>query len=594
MHGFIITIGDYQCSMELDGLKNAKALEVCGSHILWASNGKFPKDEVLVDNDAVALGLYGVIVNNGELVVKYRAKDWTDCVVQMYHAKGDAFYKELRGSFCGFVYNKADKTWVFFTDHIGDKQILYSHSEKGLAVATEVDYLAHVLKQNGVSLNLDMEAAYMVLTLGYVIEDKTLYSEIRKLAAGHYLKYGDGKLEEIQYHRFSNKPVEMTLEEAIEGIDQHFREAVRLDFEKDKEYGYKHMATLSGGLDSRMTVWVAHELGYQKQLNLTFCQSNYLDFQIAQEIATDLKHDFLFKALDNGNCIYDIDNVTKLTGGSACFFGVSHTKSLFDLINYDEYGLVHTGELGDVIIGSYLKGTMEYGTKLDIKAGAYSIELIDRLKDYKFKFDYEDAEMYMMYNRGFGFVGQGLLGYDHEKTDCLSPFCNVDFMEFCFSIPLVLRFNHKIYFDWVLGKYPQAADYIYEGWGGKIRPIDNVDKTKYMTVFGNRVPHFTDPSFGDYMKGFILRRLGLRKKVNKTDSSHTFKLPTKHNMNPVDYWYNNNHELRSFMDDYWNGNKSLVRDAQLREDMKFLYEDCDAVYDKLQTLSLLSAIKMYL
>ena len=402
MHGFIITIGDYHCPKEWDGLKNAKALEVCGCQILRASNGKFPKDEVLVDNDAVALGLYGVIVNNGELVVKYGAKDWTDCVLQMYHAKGDAFYKEMRGTFNGFVYNKTDKTWVFFTDHIGDKQVLYSRSEKGLVVATEVDYLAHVLQQNGVSLTLDKEAAYMVLTLGYVIEDKTLYSEIRKLAAGHYLKYGKGELEEIQYHRFTNKPVEMSLEEAIEGIDKHFREAVRLDFEKDREYGYKHMATLSGGLDSRMTVWVAHELGYQQQLNLTFSQSNYLDFQIAQEIATDLKHDFVFKALDNGNCIYDIDNVTKLTGGSACFFGVSHTKSLFDVINHDPYGLVHTGELGDVIVGSYLKGTMEYGTKPDIKDGAYSIELIDRLKDYKFKYDYEDAEIYMMYNRGFG------------------------------------------------------------------------------------------------------------------------------------------------------------------------------------------------
>lgn len=247
-----------------------------------------------------------------------------------------------------------------------------------------------------------------------------------------------------------------------------------------------------------------------------------------------------------------------------------------------------------MIIGSYLKGTMEYGTKPDIKAGAYSIELIDRLKDYKFKYEYEDAEMYMMYNRGFGFVGQGLLGYDHEKTDCLSPFCNVDFMEFCFSIPLPLRFNHKIYFDWVIRKYPKAAEYVYEGWGGKIRPIDNVDITKYMTVFGNKVPHFTDPSFGDYMKGFVLRRLGLRKKVNKTESPHTFKLPTKHNMNPVDYWYNNNQELRSFMDDYWNENKGLVQDGQLQEDMKFLYENCDAVYDKLQTLSLLSAIKMYI
>ena len=75
----------------------------------------------------------------------------------------------------------------------------------------------------------------------------------------------------------------------------------------------------------------------------------------------------------------------------------------------------------------------------------------------KVLYDYDSPEMYMMYNRGFGFVGQGTLGYDHTKTETLSPFCNVDFMEFCFGIPLVLRCNRKIYFDWVLRKYQFAS-----------------------------------------------------------------------------------------------------------------------------------------
>lgn len=557
------------------------------------TNRKFMNDKVVIDDDRLFLLLEGVVVNNWDLVRKHKANGWQDCVRLMYESHGDVFYKEFRGTFCGCIYNKSQDKWTFFTDHIGDKQILYAKLPQGLVVATEINYVAETLKHNGCSLSLDMEGAYMALTLGYVIENKTLFSEIHKVPAGHYLQYDGQKLQEVQCHRFSFRPVDISVEDAVEEIDTRFRESVKLNFEKDKEYGYKHMATLSGGMDSRMTVWVSHDLGYQKQLNLTFSQSNYLDFSIAQEIATDLHHDFVFKALDNGNCIYDIDKVTPVTGGSACFFGVSHTKSLFDLLNYEAYGLVHTGELGDVILGSYVHD-LDGSSEISIKAGAYSIEMMDRLKEYQFKYDYDSPEMYMMYNRGFGFVGQGTLGYDHTKTETLSPFCNVDFMEFCFGIPLVLRCNHKIYFDWVLRKYPQAADYIYEGWGGKIRPIDNVDKTKYMTVFGNKVPHFTDPSFGNYLKGFVLRRLGLREKFNKPTTSQTFKLSTKQNMNPVDYWYNNNQELRSFMDGYWYENKDLIQDEQLKKDMRFLYEDCEAVYDKLQTLSLLSAIKAYL
>ncbi len=563
--------------------------------ISWRTCNKFQKDKFLLDDGQRIILLEGIIVNKRQLIDKYNASDWKDCVRIMYDSRKETFYNEFRGSFCGCVFERDSDRWLFFTDQIGDKQVLYGTTPKGIIIGTEISYLVETLKENGVSPTLNRDAAYMDLTLGYVIEDNTLFSEIRKLTAGHYLLVKDGKCQEVEYHRFSNKPSEMTVEEAIEGLDKLFRNAVQLDFEKDREYGYKHWATLSGGLDSRMTVWVAHELGYKNQLNLTFSQSNYADFKIAQQIATDLRHEFLFKSLDNGICIYDLDDITEISGGSACFFGISHTRSLFDKLDYSNYGIVHTGELGDVIIGSYQKSCMDYGIPPAIEDGAYSTELIDRLKGYSFHYPYENAEIYMMYNRGFGFVGQGKLGYDHNQTENLSPFCNVDFMEFCFRIPLKYRFRHKIYIDWILQKYPMAANYIWEGLGGLIRPIDNEPKNKRtMTIFGFTVPHFKDPDFPEYIKGFSLRRLGLRKKVKKANDGHTFRLATQNNMNPVDYWYANNPELKSFMDNYWNENRDLVKDPQLKEDMRYLYEDCVAVYDKMQVLTVLSAIKKYL
>ena len=151
-----------------------------------------------------------------------------------------------------------------------------------------------------------------------------------------------------------------------------------------------------------------------------------------------------------------------------------------------------------------------------------------------------------------------------------------------------------VYFDWILRKYPEAARYIWEGSGGYIKPIDNEAQKRYLKVFGYTIPHFSEPEFREYIKGFILRRLGLRKKVNKPQDKHTFVLASKENMNPVDYWYATNPELKSFMDNYWIENKDLVKDSQLKEDMRYLYEDCVAVYDKMQVLTVLSAIKMYL
>lgn len=595
MPGFIVTIGDgIIIPAEKEIALSVTELVGDGYRISWRTSRKFLNDKMLVDDDQHILLLEGVVVNNHQLIERYQAENWQECVEKMRAVRKDTFYKEFRGSFCGFVYDKERHRWLFFTDHIGDKQVLYACAGDAFIVGTEVCYLTDTLKANGIHPTLDKDAAYMALTLGYVIEDKTLFSEIRKLPAGHYLTWSAGQPEEVQYHRFTNQPKEMTVTEAVEGIDRLFREAVRLDFEKDREYGYKHWATLSGGLDSRMVVWVAHELGYTQQLNLTFSQSGYTDFKVAQQIASDLHHEFLFKFLDNGNCIYALDDVTALTGGSACFFGIAHTWSLFNKLDYSDYGIVHTGELGDVIISTYQKTTMSYDTKPSIDDGGYSTILSDRLKDYRFKYPYENAEIYLMYNRGFDFVGQGTLGYDHRYTENLSPFCNVDFMEFCFSIPLKYRFKHKIYFDWVLDRYPGAAAYVWTGNGCRIKRIDNETQRRYMNVFGYQVPHFSDPAFSAYLKGFVLRRLGLRKKMKGKKAGNTFTIATKNDMNPVDYWYATNPELKSFMDGYWEANSGLVTDTTLRQDMRRLYEESGATYDRLQVLSVLSAIKLCL
>ena len=322
MPGFIVTIGDeIVIPAEKETSLSITELVGDGYRVSWRTCRKFANDKMLVDDDQHVLLLEGVIVNNHSLIERYKSKDWRECVGKMYSELGDVFYKEFRGSFCGFVYDKSSRCWLFFTDHIGDKQVLYTQVGNTFVIGTEVRYLTDVLKANSVRPSLDRDAVYMALTLGYVIEDKTLFSEIHKLTAGHYLTWSDGRVAEMQYHRFTNRPKEMSVEEAVEGIDRLFREAVRLDFEKDREYGYKHWATLSGGLDSRMVVWVAHELGYTQQLNLTFSESGYTDFKVAQKIASDLRHEFLFKFLDNGNCIYALDDVTALTGGSACFFG---------------------------------------------------------------------------------------------------------------------------------------------------------------------------------------------------------------------------------------------------------------------------------
>ena len=582
MPGFIAHIGKEKITFASESRNKLVVNHIDGNGFQVERRvvNKFMNDRLFAETDKYLVIVEGVVVNNHKLIDRYHSSDWLSCIIAMYEKQGDTFFNDFRGSFSGLFYDKAQDRWLIYTNHVGDKQVFVYKTTDGYIFASEIGFIADTCKINDMPISLDKTGAYMALTFGFCIEDRTLIQEVRKLCAGHYIKLQNGLIEDIQYHRFSNKPKSMTQEEAVEGIDRYFRQSIRRAFEKDREYGYQHIACLSGGLDSRMTVWVAHQMGYTDQLNITYSQSGYLDFSIAQKIATDLHHNWLFTPLDGGDCIRRYKFLTDLTYGSGLLLG--HGQFLESVIDYAPYGLVHTGQLGDVIIGTYLK-KMEYCQKPQITDGAYSQELKDRLQDYQLKFDYEDAELFMMYNRGFCGINQGLLTYQ-ENTESYSPFTDVDFMEFAYSIPLELRFNHKIYFDWILDKYPEAAEYIWEKTHAKISRFEN-HAPHTMTVLGHIVPHYSEPSFRRYVIGFFRRRLGLQKKSLK---SKTLTITSKFNMNPVDYWYQTNPMLREFMSEFWRENNNIIQDNQLKQDMTHLFDDC-VLFDKLQCLSVLSA-----
>ena len=583
MPGFIAHIGKEKFDFAPERRTNLviNKMEGKGFQIERRVVNKFMNDRLFAETDKYIVVVEGVVVNNHDLMAQYQSAAWLDCVAKMYEQEGDAFFNTFRGSFSGLFYDKAQDKWLIYTNQIGDKQVFVYRTPDGYLFASEIGFIADMCKFNDLPLTFDKTGAYMALTFGFCIEDKTLIQEVTKLCAGHYFKLQHGKLEDIQYHRFTNKPKQMTLAEAVEEIDKYFRQAIKRAFEKDKEYGYKHIASLSGGLDSRMTVWVAHQMGYIDQLNITYSQSGYLDFSIAQKIATDLHHDWLFSPLDGGDCIYKTKFMTEITYGSGMMLG--HGYFLENVINYEPYGIFHTGQLGDVILGTYLND-IEYGQKPEITDGAYSQELSKRLEYYRFKYDYQDKEIFMMYNRGFCGINQGLLTYQ-ENTESYSPFTDVDFFEFAYSIPLELRYNHKIYIEWILTKYPEAAEYIWEKIRARIQRVE-YHKERTMNVFGYEVPHYSEPSFKPYLRGFIRRRLGLQKK----NHTKTITIASKYNMNPVDYWYNTNSLLRDFMKAFWMEKNHLIDDQQLKEDMTHLFEDC-VLYDKLQCLSVLSAMQ---
>ena len=498
---------------------------------------KFLNDKVFYEDDEYVVCTEGVILNSLILQKKYTgssrsdAQKFAETIITMYKKNGEEFFSEFRGSFSGAFYDKKADLYLIFTNHIGDKQVFYTQTPAGWAFASELTWLTDYRKNNNLTYSLDMDGAYFLLTYAFMLEDHTLFNEIKKICAGHYARIQNGKFSVQQYHRLNNTPNETESEEQIiENIDRLFCNAVKLEYEKDREYGYKHFASLSGGLDSRMNVWVAHEMGYTNQLNYTVSQCDYLDEQIAKSIARDLKHDWMFKSLDNGNYLCGaVDEMTDLQFGNVYCGGSAHVRNFMLNFNCQKYGLHHSGQLGDAVLGTYLSANKTSSNNF-LGEGAYSKVLLNRVKDFQLKSTYENAEIFKFYNRGFTGILQGNLGFQ-EYTEVASPFLDVEFMEYCLHIPAKYRTGEKIYMKWIIKKYPEAAKYKWEKINGRITDL-------WVNILGRYVPLKKVP------------KLALNKVFPFTRKIVPDK--SKESMNPFDYWYDTNPNLKDFMDNYFN------------------------------------------
>ena len=524
---------------------------------------KFENDKVFSINEKYILILDGVILNRISLMKEQGISDWFKVLTNLYETHGECFFSELRGSFAGALYDKAKDKWMIFGDQLGTKYVFYSLVGNFFACAEMCDVIYDNLKNNYIEYELDVENAKLLLSYGYMVEDRTLCSVIKKIQPGCYIVYENGQIVEKRYYLLNNEPNEkLSEQETIDKIDFYFRQAVKRQFDKDNEYGYKHIVALSGGLDSRMTSFVAHELGYTDQLNCTFSQTNYWDETVPKQMAAFMKHEWLFKSLDNGIWLKDVDEVTKLTGGNVAYHTVAHGNSLLKYINFEDLGLSHTGQIGDATISTDIRP----GEKYEIGFGAYNSDNIGMI-DIQPSMSFKNKEIGFYYYRALSGANAGIQ-YLYNYTESLSPFLDLDFLEFALSIPYKYRHAHYIYKKWVIQKYPQAAQFVWEKIGCKI-----TDKT--IEWRGHSIPV-------KKLKNRVMAKLR-KGKSKRTDS-------IKH-MNPYGYYFMVNDDLRFQLLDYFKY-IDYVKDDTLKAILLKIKSEASPL-EVLLAVSLLSAIKKY-
>ena len=530
---------------------------------------KFIQDKAFEETEQRIIIAEGYLLNKAELFKKYDSSTITELISHTLEICGEAFFSEFRGCFAGAVYVKAEDKWIVYTNQIGDNPVFYLLIDGKFAAASQVNYLLGFCKEQEIDLTFNESCAYQMLTYGYIATDETYANEIKRLHGGDYLVYQHGKLEVKTYHRFEKHTERFegqTEAQIIDEIDRVFRNAVDLEWRKDDEYGYRYLADLSGGLDSRMNLWVAHEMQNRHMTVLTYCKEGYLDEIIARAIADYWKDEFLFKPLDDASFMYDVEENTFLLSGLSLYSGITGGKRFLESLDLSDYGIEHTGMVGDVALGSFYHNPSD--GERHWPSGMYSEKLKNRLPEYvqNISKNYYDHEIFLMYARGFhGACNSHLIRKNF--TEVGSPFLNVEFMQLCFDIPVTLRIGHNIYKKWIIRKYPQAAKFKWEKIGGKITEKHSITVLRKLLKKGPKK---------------LLRMFGLYAGISE-------------GMNPIDYWISKDANLHGFLDKSKEELLSQGRryySSDLTEDLSKMYEEGNAS-EKAMVLTVLAATKMY-
>jgi asparagine synthase (glutamine-hydrolysing) len=178
----------------------------------------------------------------------------TEVVLHLFEEKGVAAFSELNGYFGFVLYDHKAKEMYLVRDQFGIKPVHYYADAEKFIYGSEIK---SILKDRRVRRKLNYNALHHQLNLRYNQLNETLFQDIHRLPAAHYLHLKrDLSFSINRYYSMNSKIDTQTSEDEFAfGVREKLKEAVRRQMISDVPVGLY----LSGGIDSGSLVALAAE-----------------------------------------------------------------------------------------------------------------------------------------------------------------------------------------------------------------------------------------------------------------------------------------------------------------------------------------------
>jgi asparagine synthase (glutamine-hydrolysing) len=204
----------------------------------------------------------------------------TETIVHAYEEWGTSAFSRLRGMFGIALWDARSGELFLARDRAGIKPLYYAETSGGLYFGSE---LKSLLVSGGISRELSPEALDHYLSFLYTPGDQSIFSGVRKLPPGHYLRWHHGEATIVRYWQIAtSEPFAGSEDEAAAQLHDVLAEAVRLHLLSDVPLG----AFLSGGVDSSLVVaLMAEATNKVTTFSIGFDEPEYDELPYARAVA---------------------------------------------------------------------------------------------------------------------------------------------------------------------------------------------------------------------------------------------------------------------------------------------------------------------
>ncbi len=255
------------------------------------------------EDETICLVFNGEIYNfldfRKELQAKghvFKGRSDSEVILHGYEEYGADCVKHLRGMFAFAVYDIPQKSLFIARDRIGIKPLYYYHKGGKFIFSSEIKA---ILEDKNVEREVNLQAMYDYLGFEFVPSPQTMFKDIFKLPAGHYLELKDGNFKITRYWDLEmggSKRI-ISFGEAVDRQKELLEDAVKSHLMSDVPLG----VFLSGGLDSSAIVAMMrkHISGPLKTFTIGYEDKSFSELDYAAIVAKHCETDHQVLMLDD-------------------------------------------------------------------------------------------------------------------------------------------------------------------------------------------------------------------------------------------------------------------------------------------------------